>query len=85
MSASQAAELAVVAGHLGLVTRMIDFALIILELGLGNYQAAAALALDDWNVDMGLGGLRAADQVEAHARSGDAARGAVGTGLPRRP
>jgi DNA-binding CsgD family transcriptional regulator len=69
---TQAAELRAVAGHLGLVTRMIDHALIVLELGLGNYQAAAALALDEWNVDMGFGGLRAADQVEARARCGDA-------------
>ena len=69
---AQAAELRAVAGHLGLVIKMTDFALIVLELGLGNYQAAASLAFDEWNVDVGLGALRAADQVEAHVRSNNA-------------
>ncbi len=43
----------------------------LLELGLGNYQAASSLAWDVWNQDVMLGDLRAADAVEAHVRSGN--------------
>jgi DNA-binding CsgD family transcriptional regulator len=46
-------------------------ALTILELGLGNYHAAAQLDRHDWVRDFSpLGSLRAADAVEAHLRSG---------------
>jgi DNA-binding CsgD family transcriptional regulator len=42
----------------------------LLELGLGNYQAASSLAWDLVTEDVLLGDLRAADAVEAHVRSG---------------
>ena len=54
----------------------------LLELGLGNYQAASSLAWDVWNEDVLLGDLRAADAVEAHVRSGNDAGRADRAGLP---
>jgi DNA-binding CsgD family transcriptional regulator len=67
----ESAALAARAGELGLVVRLIDYALIVLELGLGNYQAASALSRPDWNEDLSWGALRAADTVEANVRSAD--------------
>jgi DNA-binding CsgD family transcriptional regulator len=55
----------------GLVVRWAEYALIVLELGLGNYQAASSLTWDLWDQDVMLGALRAADTVEAHVRSGN--------------
>ena len=74
-----AAALAAEERAFGLVVRWTDYAVMILELGLGNYQAASGLAWDDWVQDVLLGDLRAADAVEAHVRSGDhtAARAAL--------
>ena len=68
---AEAAELAAEARAFGLVVRWTEYAVMILELGLGNYQAASSLAWDDWNEDLLLGDLRAADAVEAHVRSGN--------------
>jgi DNA-binding CsgD family transcriptional regulator len=58
-------------GSVSLVSRWAGHALLVLELGLGNYQAAAAVSRDDWYHDLALGGLRAADAVEARVRAGD--------------
>ncbi len=68
---AEAAELAAEARGFGLVVTWTEYAVMILELGLGNYQAASSLAGDDWNDDLLLGDLRAADAVEAHVRSGN--------------
>src|ERR671919_721375 len=74
-----AAELASQAPPLGIVAIWTDYAVMTLELGLGNYQAASSLARGACNQDVMFGGLRAADAVEAHVRSGnrDAALAAV--------
>ncbi|MET1000847.1 MAG: AAA family ATPase [Acidimicrobiia bacterium] len=76
---AEAAALAARSTELGLVRKYTDYAVAILELGLGNYQAASARADEDWTPDLGFSGLRAADAVEAHVRSGNdgAARGAL--------
>ncbi len=68
---AEAAALAAEAREFGLVVRWTEYAVMLLELGLGNYQAASSLAWDDWNEDVMLGDLRAADAVEAHVRSGN--------------
>ena len=68
-----AAEFATRAPALGIVARWTDYALMILELGLGNYRAASSRAWGGWNQDVMFGALRAADAVEAHVRSGDGA------------
>jgi DNA-binding CsgD family transcriptional regulator len=75
----RASALAAEARELGLVVKWTDYAVLLLELGLGNYQAASALAWDVWNQDVFLGDLRAADTVEAHVRGGrpEAARAAL--------
>jgi DNA-binding CsgD family transcriptional regulator len=70
---AEAAELASGAPPFGIVATWTDYALMILELGLGNYQGASLLARQGWNQDVMFGGFRAADAVEAHARSGDIA------------
>jgi DNA-binding CsgD family transcriptional regulator len=69
---TKAAEIRAEAPELALVIGYTDYALLLLELGLGNYQAAASLARGHWNEDIALGGLRAADTIEAHVRSGNA-------------
>ena len=76
---AEAATLAAEAREFGLVVRWTDYAVMILELGLGNYEAASALAWDVWNQDVLLGDVRAVDAVEAHVRSGKdaAARAAL--------
>jgi DNA-binding CsgD family transcriptional regulator len=66
-----AATLAAEASGFGLVVRWSEYAVMLVELGLGNYQAASTLAGDDWAEDVLLGDLRAADAVEAHVRSGN--------------
>ena len=68
---AEAAALAAEAREFGLVVKWTDYAVMLLELGLGNYQAASSLAWDVWNQDVLLGDLRAADAVEAHVRSGN--------------
>jgi DNA-binding CsgD family transcriptional regulator len=70
---AEAAVLATRAPALGIVARWTDYALMILELGLGNYSAASSRAWGGWNQDVMFGALRAADAVEAHVRSGDGA------------
>jgi DNA-binding CsgD family transcriptional regulator len=70
---ADAAALAAEARQFGLVVSWTEHALMLLELGLGNYQAGSSLARDDWNQDVMLGAFRAADAVEAHARSGNSA------------
>ncbi len=69
----KAAELEARAQQLGFVVRLTVHALMVLELGLGNYQVASSLAREDWEHDLALGALRAADAVEAHVRSGNRA------------
>ena len=49
---AEAAALAARATNVGLVVRYTEYALMLLELGLGNYQAASALAREDWNQDL---------------------------------
>jgi DNA-binding CsgD family transcriptional regulator len=57
-----------------------DLALMLLELGLGNYHAAAALDRHEWLEDVSpLAVLRAADAVEAHVRSGNHPHAVVAT------
>ena len=70
---AEAAELAAEAGRFGLVVEWSEYAMMVLELGLGNYQAASSLAWNVRNEDVLLGDLRAADAVEAHVRSGNEA------------
>jgi len=70
---AEAAVLISQAPPLGIVARWTEHAMVVLELGLGNYQAAAALVWDVWDQDVMLGGLRAADAVEAYVRSGKSA------------
>jgi DNA-binding CsgD family transcriptional regulator len=67
---AKAAALSAEAPELALVIGYTDYALMLLELGLGNYHAASSLAREHWNEDIALGGLRAADTIEAHARGG---------------
>lgn len=56
----------------------VSHALIVLELGLGNYTAAAARDRHNWSEDISpLAALRAADIVEAHVRGGDHDRALV--------
>jgi DNA-binding CsgD family transcriptional regulator len=76
---ARAAELASDAPPLGIVAVWTDHAVMTLELGLGNYQAASTRAHGAWNQDVMFGGHRAADAVEAHVRSGnrDAASAAL--------
>lgn len=76
---AKAAALSAEAPELGLVVGHTDYALMLLELGLGNYHAASGLAREHWNEDIALGGLRAADTIEAHVRGG--ARQAAQTAL----
>jgi DNA-binding CsgD family transcriptional regulator len=76
---AKAAALAAEAPELGLVIGYTNYALMLLELGLGNYQAASSLAREHWNEDIALGGLRAADTIEAHVRG--ATRAAAQTAL----
>jgi DNA-binding CsgD family transcriptional regulator len=55
---------------IGWAVRQAEYAFVLLELGLGNYQAAA-----DWGTDYAddtpLGAFRATDAIEAHARAGN--------------
>jgi DNA-binding CsgD family transcriptional regulator len=67
---ADAAALLSEAPPLGIVARWTEYAMVLLELGLGNYQAASSLVWDVWNQDVMFGGLRAADAVEAYVRSG---------------
>ncbi|MDQ1460392.1 MAG: hypothetical protein QOI08_1876, partial [Actinomycetota bacterium] len=55
---------------LGLVVDLADYALVLLELGLGNYRAAAACR-PNFAPDLALGPFRAVDAIEAHVRGGD--------------
>jgi DNA-binding CsgD family transcriptional regulator len=70
---AEAADLISQAPPLGIVARWTEHAMVLLELGLGNYQAASSLVWAVWNQDVMFGGLRAADAVEAYARSGQRA------------
>ena len=69
---AEAADLSPRHEPFGLVVRWTEYAVMFLELGLGNYQAASSLAWDVWDQDVMFGGLRAADAVEAYVRSGQA-------------
>jgi DNA-binding CsgD family transcriptional regulator len=66
-----AAKLAAPAAKYAIVSRSADYALLVLELGLGRYHAAASLARERWDEDLTLGNLRAADTIEALVRSGN--------------
>ena len=55
---------------LGLVVDLAEYALALLELGLGNYRAAAECR-PNFAPDLALGPFRAVDAIEAHARGGD--------------
>jgi DNA-binding CsgD family transcriptional regulator len=66
------ADLVARSSGLGVVQLHTAHALIVLELGLGNYHAAAELIRHDWSDDISpLGALRAADAVEANVRCGN--------------
>jgi DNA-binding CsgD family transcriptional regulator len=67
-----AAERAAIARELGLglVVDLADYALVLLELGLGNYRAAA-VCRPNFAPDLALGPFRAVDAIEAHVRGGD--------------
>jgi DNA-binding CsgD family transcriptional regulator len=56
---------------LGLVVAMAESAVVLLELGLGNYHAASERPTGELGSDVALSPLRAADVIEAHARGGD--------------
>lgn len=56
---------------LGLVVALVESAVVLLELGLGNYHAASTRPPDELGDDFALGAFRAADVIEAHARGGD--------------
>ena len=55
---------------LGLVADLADYAIMVLELGLGNYRAATEFR-PHFATDLALGPFRAVDAIEAHARAGD--------------
>jgi DNA-binding CsgD family transcriptional regulator len=57
---------------IGWAVRQAEYAFVVLELGLGNYQAAAD-SRPDYAADTPLGAFRAADAIEAHARAGNPA------------
>ena len=79
---AEAADLISQAPPFGIVARWTEYAMVFLELGLGNYQAASSLAWAVWNQDVMFGGLRAADAVEAHVRSGQTRGSAGRAGVP---
>ncbi|MDY7102944.1 MAG: AAA family ATPase [Actinomycetota bacterium] len=56
---------------LGYVMMLCRQAQVILALSSGSYQVASSLVHDNWLHNLGLGGLHAADAVEAHVRGGD--------------
>jgi DNA-binding CsgD family transcriptional regulator len=66
-----ARELGAEGREIGIVISLVDYASMVLDLSLGHYEAAAARARPDWHWDLTYGGLRAADAVEAHVRSGN--------------
>ena len=68
-----AAERAALAQQLGvgLVVDLAEYALVLLELGLGNYRAAAAVCRPNFDLDIALGPFKAVDAIEAHVRGGD--------------
>jgi DNA-binding CsgD family transcriptional regulator len=55
---------------LGLVVDHAEYAVALLELGLGNYRAAA-VCLPNFTTDLALGAFRAVDAIEANVRGGD--------------
>ena len=55
----------------GYMVGLFEYAMVILELSLGNYQAASATAHPEFHADVSLGAFHAADAIEAHARGGD--------------
>ncbi len=67
-----AAERAAIARELGLglVVDHAEYAVALLELGLGNYRAAAECR-PNFAPDLALGAFRAVDAIEAHVRGGD--------------
>jgi DNA-binding CsgD family transcriptional regulator len=58
--------------RIGLATSRIDWCIAILDLAVGNYEAASAAltAASDWTNDIAMSAVVAADAVEAHARAG---------------
>jgi DNA-binding CsgD family transcriptional regulator len=56
---------------LGRVVALTESAVVLLELGLGNYHAASTRAPGELRDDLALGAFRAADAIEGHARGGD--------------
>ena len=56
---------------IGLLFGWIEYAFIILELGLGNYAAAALRKPGELRDDVSFGPFKAADEIEAHQRGGD--------------
>ena len=53
-----------------MVVDLAEYAVVLLELGLGNYRAAA-VCRPNFAPDLALGPFRAVDAIEAHARGGD--------------
>jgi DNA-binding CsgD family transcriptional regulator len=56
---------------LGHCMRRAGWALVILELSLGNYEAAVAAIPRGWQDDLAVGAFIASDAIEAHVRAGD--------------
>jgi DNA-binding CsgD family transcriptional regulator len=56
---------------LDLVVTLTESAVVLLELGLGNYHAASTQPPGELGNDLAFGALRAADVIEAHTRGGD--------------
>jgi DNA-binding CsgD family transcriptional regulator len=56
---------------IGLVVSLVRHAVVVLELALGNYQAAAAAVDLNLDSDVALGPFCAIDAIEAHVRGGD--------------
>ncbi len=56
----------------GFVEKMIKYGLTVLELGLGNYQAAAAIRIESLLDNAVFASMRVADEAEAHVRIGRA-------------
>ena len=56
---------------MGLALAWIQYALLILDLGNGDFEAAAARRPGELDNDVALGLFKAADEIEAHSRGGD--------------
>ncbi len=63
--------------RVGLASAWVEYSLLLLDLGIGDYAAAARRQPGDPANDVALGAFKAADEVEAQVRGGDAEVAAV--------